>query len=74
MLLLDTCVLIWLASDINELSETARKMIGKNAGAIYVSSISAFEIAIKTRKKKGKSIQNQWALKLKYLLFDFDFL
>lgn len=29
---------------------------------------------IKTRKKKGKSIQNQWALKLKYLLFDFDFL
>ena len=52
MVLLDTCALLWLASDQSQLSIKARKTIQQNAGALFVSSISAFEIAIKCRSKK----------------------
>jgi PIN domain nuclease of toxin-antitoxin system len=52
MLLLDTCSLLWLASDDDALSVKAKKAIMDNAGALFVSSISAFEIAIKTRNGK----------------------
>lgn len=51
MILLDTCSLIWLAAQQNMLSKQAIAAISKNAGNIYISAISAFEIAIKTRKK-----------------------
>lgn len=54
MILLDTCTLLWLATDQAALSNVARAEILKSAGSIYVSSISAFEIAIKA--KKGKLI------------------
>lgn len=43
-MLLDTCALIWLAMGGGHLSAKARQAIDK-AAAVYVSSISAFEIA-----------------------------
>jgi PIN domain nuclease of toxin-antitoxin system len=43
-MLLDTCALIWLAMGGGSLSEGAKKAI-EEAAAVYVSSISAFEIA-----------------------------
>ena len=52
MLLLDTCSLLWLASDDDALSVKAKKAIMDNAGALFVSSISAFEIAIKSHGGK----------------------
>ena len=52
MILLDTCSLLWLASDQDNLSIKAKKEIEKNSQALFVSAISAFEIAIKYRNKK----------------------
>jgi len=52
MVLLDTCTLLWLASDQEKLSDTAREIIADNAGNIFVSSITSLEIAIKHFKKK----------------------
>ncbi|MEW5815169.1 MAG: type II toxin-antitoxin system VapC family toxin [Spirochaetota bacterium] len=52
MILLDSCVLLWLAADQERLSEKAVNAIRKHAGKLYVSSITAFELAIKTRKKR----------------------
>lgn len=52
MILLDTCTLLWLAADQSQLSDKAIDAISKSNGLIYVSSISAFEIAIKVKKKK----------------------
>ena len=52
MLLLDTCVLIWLATDHTKLSKNAIKLISKNAGKLFISSFTSFEIAIKHQKKK----------------------
>ncbi len=43
-MLLDTCALIWLAMGGGQLSAKAKKAI-EEATAVYVSSISAFEIA-----------------------------
>lgn len=48
--LLDTCTLLWLVSDLDSLSGIAIDTIQKNAGNLYVSAISAFEIAIKVKK------------------------
>lgn len=50
MLLLDTCTLLWLAADESRLSEKARDLIRENADGLFVSAISAFEIAVKHRK------------------------
>jgi PIN domain nuclease of toxin-antitoxin system len=52
MLLLDTCALLWLADAQERLSDFARRAIVKNAGGIHVSAISAFELGVKTRKRK----------------------
>ncbi len=52
MILLDTCVLLWLASDQKKISKGAVQSIKKNPGGLYVSSISALEIGIKNHKKK----------------------
>lgn len=52
MILLDTCTLLWLASDQKKLSLKAKKEIEKNARALFVSAITAFEIAIKCRNGK----------------------
>ena len=52
MVLLDTCSLLWLVADQDKLSDVAKAYISKHEGMIYVSAISAFEIAIKVEKKK----------------------
>jgi PIN domain nuclease of toxin-antitoxin system len=49
MILLDTCALLWLVSDQTQLSEPSKRAIAANAGNLFLSSISAFEIAIKVR-------------------------
>ena len=50
MILLDTCTLLWLAADERRLSATAREAIAANAGELFLSSISAFEIGVKHHK------------------------
>src|SRR2546429_8615333 len=52
MLLLDTCTLVWLDSDPALLSAGARQEIGNQARSLFVSSVSALELAIKIRKGK----------------------
>src|SRR5258708_12951016 len=52
MLLLDTCTLVWMDSDPGSLSLQARQEIGNHAAALFVSSVSALELAIKIRKGK----------------------
>lgn len=50
MILLDTCALIWLVRSQVQLTEKAKREIQKNAGNLYVSAISAFEISLKYQK------------------------
>ena len=50
-LLLDTCALIWLATGSDELSKETRLLIAK-APKVFVSSVSAWELAIKCYKGK----------------------
>ncbi len=50
MLLLDTCAIIWLADGGGAFPETTVVSLRANAGALYVSAISAFEIAVLHRK------------------------
>ena len=50
MVLLDTCTLLWLASDRKKLPKGVLDRIAAAAGALYISSISAFEIALKHRR------------------------
>ena len=50
-LLLDTCALLWLASGGRALSEKARSLI-EDAQVLYVSPVTAWEIAVKTAKGK----------------------
>jgi PIN domain nuclease of toxin-antitoxin system len=50
-LLLDTHVLLWWLGANSRLSQAARNAIGAG-GAVYVSAVSAWEIAIKTSQGK----------------------
>jgi PIN domain nuclease of toxin-antitoxin system len=50
MILLDTCTLLWLAVNQRRLSATAKRELESNAGALFVSAISAFEIGTKLRR------------------------
>ncbi len=50
-LLLDTCALLWLASGDRALSAKARSLI-ENAPVVYVSPVTAWEIAVKVSKGK----------------------
>ncbi len=52
MILLDTCVLLWLAIDQSGLSKTARRTLQLHAGHLYVSPLSAFEIGQKVARGK----------------------
>lgn len=54
MILLDTCTFLWLVADQERLSNKAHQKIAKYTGNIYLSAISAFEIAIKVEKEKLK--------------------
>lgn len=46
-LLLDTCTFLWLAADDEQLSPLARDACRDPANAVYLSALSAWEIAIK---------------------------
>lgn len=48
MLLLDTHALIWLATDLDQLTENAKSAIRLHASELYVSSITALEISLLT--------------------------
>ena len=50
--ILDTCALLWLVADDPLLSGKARRLIEANRDTIFVSAISAFEIAVKYHKGK----------------------
>ncbi|MBN2000482.1 type II toxin-antitoxin system VapC family toxin [candidate division KSB1 bacterium] len=52
MFILDTHVLLWLVAAQYELTEKVKKILCDNSGNLYISSISAFEIAIKHNKNK----------------------
>ena len=52
VILLDTCTLLWLTSEPSLLSDRARELIQRHRGALFVSSISAFEIGQKASRKK----------------------
>ncbi len=48
-LLLDTCTFLWLAADDEQLSATAKEVCRDPENAVYLSALSAWEIAIKHR-------------------------
>ena len=51
-MLLDTCTLLWLASCIENLPDAVRRVIASNAGNLFISAITAFEIGIKHQRGK----------------------
>lgn len=51
MILLDTHVILWIEADPKKLSSAAREAIEDPENEVYVSSISAFELALKVRRK-----------------------
>jgi PIN domain nuclease of toxin-antitoxin system len=52
MLLLDTHALVWLASDQSQIPAQARRAIREQAGRLFVSSISALEIALLVKRRR----------------------
>ena len=54
MLLLDTHVLIWLATALTQLTKTAKSAIRFHASELHVSAISALEISLLTKCGKLK--------------------
>ncbi len=52
MILLDTCTLLWLAIEPKRLSSAAREGMAAAGEFVYVSAISAWEIAWKHRCRK----------------------
>ena len=51
-MLLDTCTLIWLASDPRKLSNRASSQIKIYSNTLFISAISAFEIGVLVYRKK----------------------
>ena len=77
-LLIDTCTFLWLATDDPELSKPARAACRSPANAVFFSSLSAWEIAIKHRlgrlplpEPPGRYVvgRREW-LRLQPLAFD----
>jgi len=52
MLLLDTHVLIWLATDLTQLSPRVKLALREHSDHLYVSSISALEIGLLHNQKR----------------------
>jgi PIN domain nuclease of toxin-antitoxin system len=46
-LLLDTCTFLWLAADAGALSSRAREIFQDPGNDVYLSSVAAWEIAVK---------------------------
>ncbi len=47
-ILLDTCAFLWIISDSDDLSQTARTLFTNPENDVYLSVVSAWEISIKT--------------------------
>ncbi len=45
--LLDTCTFLWISADDQELSQTAREVFQSPENEVFLSSVSAWEIAVK---------------------------
>jgi len=54
MLLLDTHALIWLATDLSQLTDAAKSAIRFHSSELHVSAISALEISLLTQCGKLK--------------------
>jgi PIN domain nuclease of toxin-antitoxin system len=52
MILIDTCVLLWLAADPSAISEKAAELIRDPSEELFVSAISAFEVGQKAAARK----------------------
>lgn len=52
MILLDTCVLLWLASDTAAISKVATAQIRNTSDGLFVSAITAFEVGQKAAAGK----------------------
>ena len=51
-ILLDTCTFLWLASDAKELSNQAKVLFQNTDNAVYLSSVSVWEIVVKNKLGK----------------------
>ncbi|MBN2343600.1 MAG: type II toxin-antitoxin system VapC family toxin [Deltaproteobacteria bacterium] len=58
-MILDTCILLWMAGNPSRLSSNAKNVLVPD-GEFYVSAISAFEIAIKHKKNKLELPMHPW--------------
>ncbi|EFK11536.1 toxin-antitoxin system, toxin component, PIN family [delta proteobacterium NaphS2] len=54
MILLDTHAVVWLASDQDKLTEKGKGLIRSNAGRLYLSVVSAWEISILHKRNRLK--------------------
>ena len=57
-LLLDTHAFIWFVSDRKKIPEDSINLIQENAGELYLSSITALEIALLVKRKRLKIPKN----------------
>jgi PIN domain nuclease of toxin-antitoxin system len=53
-LLLDTCTFLWLNSDLGRIPERVRRLCADERNQLYLSAVSAWEIAVKHRSGKLK--------------------
>ncbi|SEH57647.1 PIN domain nuclease, a component of toxin-antitoxin system (PIN domain) [Mycolicibacterium rutilum] len=62
-ILLDTNALLWLVSDPDRIRPSARELLDDPANELYVSAVSAWEIAIKTRSGRldGTRLLASWS-------------
>lgn len=62
-ILLDTNALLWLASAPDRIASSAREVLEHQANELFVSAISAWEVAIKTRigRLNGAPLLSAWS-------------
>jgi PIN domain nuclease of toxin-antitoxin system len=53
-LLLDTCTFLWLNSDLSRIPERVRRLCADENNQLYLSAVSAWEIAVQHRAGKLK--------------------
>ncbi len=52
MLLIDTCVLLWMAGDRARLSPSARRAIESPSETLHVSAVSALEVGLAHKRRR----------------------
>ena len=52
MILFDTHAVVWLASDQDRLTEKGKELIRGNAGQLYLSVVSAWEISLLYKRRR----------------------